>query len=92
MQELFKLAIGGIIMAVVFLVLIMFVPTIMSSVETAQPDLAADSDWNSSFNTDLPDVADTYSSLSSILVAVVIIIIVGIAIFALLRMGNTVGV
>ncbi len=59
---------GAGILALVLLLALM--PVIASQFEDATPPLAADSQWNSSYNTDLPTAADAYTTLTPFLVIV----------------------
>lgn len=56
------------------------IPTIAGLLENAQPDLPADSDWNSTANTDLPDFAENYETWMGLVVVLVIVIIAAVAI------------
>lgn len=77
MGPLIAIAIG----AVVLIAVMMFAPVIAGTIEESMPNLAADSQWNSSVNTDLPDTADTWTTISGLLVLCAIIIVISIAIY-----------
>jgi len=51
----------------VFVVLEIFAPTIAGTIEDAQPVLGADSDWNKSYNTDLPTGAETWTTKQGVI-------------------------
>lgn len=57
----------------IFVILIIFAPTIAGSVEAAQPAMGATSQWNSSVNTNLPDGTDVWTTNVQILGVVVLI-------------------
>lgn len=56
------------------------IPTIAGLLENAQPDLPADSDWNATHNTGLPDFAENYETWMGLVVVLVIVIIAAVAI------------
>jgi len=59
---------GGILMSGLLLVVIgQIIPFIGTVMEDATPDMAADSEWNKTYNTDLPEVSDTWGTLVTIL-------------------------
>jgi len=45
-----------------FVVLEIFAPTIAGTIEDAQPTLGVDSDWNKTYNTDLPSGAEEWTT------------------------------
>ena len=71
----------------IFVILIIFAPTIAGSIEESQPDMDADSDWNSTHNTDLPSGVDTWTTNIQILGVVVLIISIAIAMYYLKGMA-----
>lgn len=77
MGPLIAIAIG----AVVLIAVMMFAPVIAGTIEESMPNLAEDSQWNASVNTDLPDTADTWTTISGLLVLCAIIIVISIAIY-----------
>lgn len=74
---------GAGIMALV--IMLMLMPVIGGNFEQAMPALAENSDWNSSYNTDLPSGADAYETLTPFLV------IVGLVSLAMLVIGLVAG-
>jgi predicted lipid-binding transport protein (Tim44 family) len=71
----------------IFVILIIFAPTIAGSIEQAQPAMDPDSDWNSSVNADLPDGVSTWTTNVQILGVVVLIISIAIAMYYLKGMA-----
>jgi hypothetical protein len=71
----------------IFVILIIFAPTIAGSVEAAQPTLGASSDWNGSHNTDLPTGVTTWTTNIQILGVVVLIISISVAMYYLKGMA-----
>ena len=71
----------------IFVILIIFAPTIAGAIEDAQPDLAADSDWNKTYNTDLPSGAAVWTQNVQILGVVVLIISIAVAMYYLKGMA-----
>lgn len=72
-------AIGILTLAVV----IMLGPTIGGSMEEAMPALSATSEWNSSYNTDIPTGAETWEQLVPFLIVVGIVILAAIIIYVI---------
>ena len=59
---------GALVLCGLFLVVVgQIIPFIGTVMEDATPDADADSEWNASYNTDLPKLSDTWSTLVSIL-------------------------
>ena len=59
---------GGILMAGLLLVVIgQIIPFIGTVMEDATPDMAVDSEWNRTYNTDLPEVSSTWGTLVTVL-------------------------
>lgn len=81
-DPLIMMAIGALILAVLGI----FAPYIGGTVEGSMPTLAVDSEWNATYNTDLPSTADSWGTLQSLLWAAATIMIV-IVIIAYLRRG-----
>lgn len=71
----------------IFVILIIFAPTIAGSIEAAQPAMAADSDWNSTHNTDLPSGVEVWQTNIQILGIVVLIISIAVAMYYLKGMA-----
>jgi len=74
---------GAGIMALV--IMLMLLPIVGGQFESSMPALAADSEWNTSYNTDLPTGADAYETLTPFLV------IVGLVSLAMLVIGLVAG-
>jgi len=59
---------GSILMSGLLLVVIgQIIPFIGTVMEDATPDAGATSEWNKTYNTDLPEVSDTWGTLVTIL-------------------------
>ena len=59
---------GALVLAGLFLVVVgQIIPFIGTVMEDATPDAAVDSEWNRTYNTDLPEMSTTWSTLVSIL-------------------------
>ena len=71
----------------IFVILIIFAPTIAGSIEESQTAMGPDSDWNSTYNTDLPSGVDTWTTNIQILGVVVLIISIAIAMYYLKGMA-----
>ena len=71
----------------VFVVLEIFAPTIAGTIEDAQPTLAADSDWNKTYNTDLPTGSEEWTTNVRILGVVILIISISVAMYYLRSMA-----
>lgn len=74
--SLAAVAIGALILIAVF----MFVPYVGGTIESSTPDLAADSDWNATNNPDLPNGAETWSTIASLLTLAAVVIVISIVI------------
>jgi len=79
-DKLVAAAIGALILVVIFSV----VPMIGSEVDDATGDLAADSPWNSTTNTDIATGADLWGSVGSMISLAAVIIIVGVVLGAIM--------
>lgn len=55
-------------------------PVVGGSIENAMPALAADSGWNSTYNTDLPEGSDTWEQLVPLLILAVLALVIGLVI------------
>lgn len=75
--------IGVAISLLIFVILEIFAPTIAGTIEEGQPDLGVTSEWNKTYNTDLPTGADTWTTVVRIIGAVFLVIVVTIAFFYL---------
>ena len=71
----------------IFVILIIFAPTIAGSVEQAQPAMSATSNWNSTVNPDLPDGTEVWTTNIQIMGVVVLIISIAIAMYYLKGMA-----
>jgi hypothetical protein len=71
----------------VFVVLEIFAPTIAGTIEDAQPTLDADSDWNKTYNTDLPTGSEEWTTNVRILGVVILIISISVAMYYLRSMA-----
>jgi len=80
MQILATTAIG----ALMYLIVTMFVPFVGGSVEQAMPSLPADSEWNKTHNTNLPDASDTWVSINGFLTIAAIFAVMAL-VFMFLR-------
>lgn len=80
MQILATTAIG----ALMYLIVTMFVPFVGGSVEGAMPALPVDSDWNATYNTDLPSAATTWVSINGFLTIAAIFAVMAL-VFMFLR-------
>ena len=71
----------------IFVILIIFAPTIAGSIEGAQPDMDPARDWNATHNTDLPSGIDQWTTNIQILGVVVLIISIAVAMYYLKTMA-----
>ncbi len=71
----------------IFVILVIFAPTIAGSIEDAQPALGATSDWNVTHNTELPTGVTTWTTNVQILGVVVLIISIAVAMYYLKGMA-----
>lgn len=71
----------------IFVVLIIFAPTIAGSIEDAQPAMAVDSDWNHTYNPDLPSGIEEWQTNIQILGVVILLISIAIAMYYLKGMA-----
>jgi hypothetical protein len=71
----------------IFVILEIFAPTIAGTIQQGQPALPADSDWNGSYNTDLPNGANDWTTNIRIAGVVILIIFVAIAFYYLKGMA-----
>jgi len=76
MAALTAIAIGALILIAVF----MFVPYVGGTIEGSMPDLAADSDWNETHNADLPNGAETWTTIASLLTLAAVVVVISIVI------------
>ena len=75
--------IGVAVNLLVFIILVIFAPTIAGTIEAAQPDLGPTSEWNKTHNPDLPTGAETWTTVIQIIGVVFLVIAISIAIFYL---------
>lgn len=66
--------VGGLVSLIVMFLII---PIIGGSLDGAV-DLPADSDWNETYNSDMPDVASQYATWVSIIGVAIVIVIIGL--------------
>ena len=71
----------------VFVVLEILAPTIAGSIEQAQPTMSASSDWNGTYNTDLPDGVTEWTTNIQILGVVILIISISVGLYYLKNMA-----
>jgi hypothetical protein len=71
----------------IFVILIIFAPTIAGSIEQAQPAMGTTSQWNKTVNTALPNGVSTWTTNVQILGVVVLIISIAIAMYYLKGMA-----
>lgn len=64
-----------------FVIVIMAGPLIGGSIENAMPDLSATSEWNMSYNTDIPQGADVWEQTIPFLIVAAIVFIAAIIIY-----------
>lgn len=80
MNQLIAAAIGALILVVVFSV----VPMVGSEVDEATGDLAADSEWNSTYNTDIATGSGLWEDVGSMISLAAVIIVVGVVLGAIM--------
>lgn len=73
---------------VVLIAVTMFVPTIAGTIEDAQPALASDSDWNATHNTNLPNIASKYESISPLIWLAAIVAVIALVLGVLIGLGR----
>ena|SRR5512137_837263 len=76
----------------IFVILIIFAPTIAGSIEQAQPGLGASSTWNATYRsnmnlTAIPDGVSTWTTNIQILGVVVLIVSISVAMYYLKGMA-----
>jgi ABC-type Na+ efflux pump permease subunit len=71
----------------IFVILIIFAPTIAGSIEDAQPALDPTSDWNSTHNTELPTGVEQWQTNIQILGVVILIVSIAVAMYYLKGMA-----
>ena len=74
-------AVGGLFLVVV---LVSIMPLIGSTVDDATGDLPADSDWNSTYNTDLTTAADIWEDSASLVSLAVLMVFIALVIGAVM--------
>ena len=68
---------------IIFLVYLMIIPYIGGTVQNTMPTLPVTSEWNSTYNTALPQPASIYTNLIPIVVACATFIFLGLLFFYL---------
>ena len=71
----------------IFVILIIFAPTIAGAIEDSQPTLGISSDWNATHNTDLPNGTSTWTQNIQILGVVCLIISISVSMYYLRSMA-----
>ena len=79
--------IGVAVSLLVFVILEIFAPTIAGTIEEAQPDLAVTSDWNSTYNTDLPEASAVWQDNVGLGVLVILVFFIALAIYYIRMVG-----
>lgn len=78
-------ALGGVAIAVLIVAIVFaLAPTIGGTIEDSMPTLDDDSEWNSSYNTDLKTGADVWEALSPFVIVVAFVMMAGV-VFLVLR-------
>ena len=67
----------------IFVILVIFAPTIAGSIEAAQPTMDPNSDWNVTHNTALPTGVDVWTTNIQILGVVILIISIAVGMYYL---------
>jgi hypothetical protein len=80
MNQLGAAAIGVLVLVVIFSV----IPMIGSEVDEATGDLAADSEWNATYNTDIPTGSGLWEDTGGMISLAAVIIIVGFVLGAIM--------
>jgi hypothetical protein len=70
----------------VFVVLIIFAPTIAGTIQSSQPSLSASSQWNGTYNTNLPTGVTQWTTNIQILGVVILIITISVGMYYLKNM------
>lgn len=73
--------IGGFIGLLVVVAIVILGPVLAGSIEGAVPAMAADSQWNDSVNTDLPDGAELWTQNVTIGSIVILVFFIALAIY-----------
>lgn len=83
MYGLISMAVGVMVLLVVFMV----IPMIGASVEDATPAAAPGSQWNSTENTSLPNAANTWGTISGLLSLTAVVMILAGLLQVLMSIG-----
>jgi predicted lipid-binding transport protein (Tim44 family) len=70
---IFSVLIGAGAGILALVIMIMLMPVVGGQFDEAMPALDADSDWNASYNTDLPTGVDAYTTLTPFLQIVALV-------------------
>ena len=73
--------IGGFVGLLVIVAIVILGPTLAGSIEGAVPALAADSDWNGTHNTDLPNGSTLWTTNVTIGGVVILVFFIALAIY-----------
>ncbi len=73
--------IAGFIGLLVIVAVVILGPTLMGSIEEATPALAVDSNWNATYNTDLPDGSSMWTTNVTIGGVVILVFFIALAIY-----------
>ena len=73
--------IAGFIGLLVIVTIVILGPTLAGSIEAATPALAADSQWNSTYNTNMPDGSDMWEQNVAIGAIVILVFFIALAIY-----------
>jgi len=80
MNQLVGFSIGALILVVIFAI----VPLVGSQVDAATGDLAADSEWNATYNTDLATGSGLWEDVGSMISLAAVILVIGVVIGAIM--------
>lgn len=73
--------IGGFVGLLVIVAIVILGPTLAGSIQQAQPALAADSDWNGTHNTALPNGTTIWTQNVTIGALVILVFFIALAIY-----------
>ena len=80
--------IGLVLTVLICSVLYMLVPFIGGTIETSMPAVAANSDWNSTHNTNLKTGADVWTTGQGLIIVVLIVLILFTILAILMSLGK----
>lgn len=66
--------------ALIFIAILMFVPYVAGTIEESMPALGASSNWNATYNTDLPEPSETWTTVAALLTLCAVVLVISIAI------------